>query len=103
MKLTTPDNRQSGFMEPNLTTSVRVGPYELPNRIIMAPLTRNRAGAGNVPQAMNVEYYAQRASAGLIITEATQISPQGIGYLSSRPYLCQRFRPSRYMRVTLKR
>ncbi len=63
-----------------LTTSVRVGPYELPNRIVMAPLTRNRAGTGNVPQAMNVEYYAQRASAGLIITEATQISPQGVGY-----------------------
>lgn len=80
MKLTAPDNRQSGFMEPNLTTSVRVGPYELPNRIVMAPLTRNRAGTGNVPKAMNVEYYSQRASAGLIITEATQISPQGIGY-----------------------
>ena len=63
-----------------LTSSVRLGPYELANRIVMAPLTRNRAGVGNVPQAMNVEYYAQRASAGLIITEATQISPQGIGY-----------------------
>ncbi len=73
-------NRQSGLMENILTTSVRVGPYELPNRIVMAPLTRNRAGTGNVPQVMNVEYYAQRASAGLIITEATQISPQGVGY-----------------------
>ncbi|MDP1708221.1 MAG: alkene reductase [Gammaproteobacteria bacterium] len=46
----------------------------------MAPLTRNRAGADNVPQALNVEYYTQRASAGLIITEATQVSPQGVGY-----------------------
>ncbi|MGH8472506.1 MAG: alkene reductase, partial [Gammaproteobacteria bacterium] len=47
---------------------------------VMAPLTRNRAGPGNVPQATNALYYAQRASAGLIITEATQISPQGVGY-----------------------
>lgn len=46
----------------------------------MAPLTRNRAGTGNIPRAMNVTYYQQRASAGLIITEATQISPQGVGY-----------------------
>ena len=80
MELIAQENRQSGLVESILTTSVRVGPYELPNRIVMAPLTRNRAGTGNVPQAMNVEYYAQRTSAGLIITEATQISPQGIGY-----------------------
>jgi N-ethylmaleimide reductase len=46
----------------------------------MAPLTRNRAGEGNVPQPLNVTYYEQRASAGLIITEASQISPQGMGY-----------------------
>jgi N-ethylmaleimide reductase len=52
----------------------------LPNRIVLAPLTRNRAGAGNVPQALNASYYEQRASAGLIITEASQISPQGVGY-----------------------
>ena len=63
-----------------LFTPYRLGPYELRNRLVMAPLTRNRAGVGNVPQAMNVEYYAQRASAGLIVTEATQISPQGVGY-----------------------
>ncbi len=80
MELIAQENRQSGLMESNLTTSVRVGPYELPKRIVMAPLTRSRASAGNVPQPMNVEYYAQRASAGLIITEATQISPQGVGY-----------------------
>ncbi len=73
-------NRLSGSLDTNLLTAVRLGPYELRNRIVMAPLTRNRAGADNVPQAMNVEYYAQRASAGLIITEATQISPQGVGY-----------------------
>ena len=63
-----------------LLEPARLGPYTLKNRVVMAPLTRNRAGAGNVPQDMNVAYYAQRASAGLIITEATQISPQGVGY-----------------------
>jgi N-ethylmaleimide reductase len=46
----------------------------------MAPMTRNRAGAGNVPTALNAEYYVQRASAGLIVTEATQVSAQGVGY-----------------------
>ncbi len=80
MKTIARANRQSGLFENILTTPFRLGPYELSNRIVMAPLTRNRAGSGNAPQAMNVEYYAQRASAGLIITEATQISPQGIGY-----------------------
>jgi N-ethylmaleimide reductase len=52
----------------------------LANRIIMAPLTRNRAAESNVPQDLNVEYYRQRASAGLIISEGSQISPQGLGY-----------------------
>jgi N-ethylmaleimide reductase len=64
----------------DLLSPVDLGPYRLPNRIVMAPLTRNRAGPGNVPQTMNAEYYAQRASAGLIISEASQISPQGVGY-----------------------
>ena len=57
-----------------------LGPLALPNRIVMAPMTRNRAGAGNAPVALNATYYAQRASAGLIVTEATQVSPQGLGY-----------------------
>ncbi len=65
---------------PNLFTPIALGPYTLPNRIVMAPLTRNRAGAGNVPSDLAVEYYRQRASAGLIFTEATQVSPQGVGY-----------------------
>jgi N-ethylmaleimide reductase len=63
-----------------LLSPVKLGRYELPNRLVMAPLTRNRAGAGNVPHQLNATYYAQRASAGLIVTEATQISPQGVGY-----------------------
>jgi len=64
----------------DLFSQVKLGPYELRNRVALAPLTRNRAGPGNVPQPMNALYYAQRASAGLIITEATQVSPQGVGY-----------------------
>ena len=65
---------------PDLFDPFQLGPLLLPNRIVMAPLTRNRAGAGNVPAPLNIEYYVQRASAGLILTEATQISPQGVGY-----------------------
>lgn len=66
---------------PNLFTPLEVGPLRLPNRIVMAPLTRSRAGAGNVPTQLNALYYAQRASAGLIISEATQIMPEGQGYI----------------------
>ncbi|WP_176598681.1 alkene reductase [Sphingobium sp. 15-1] len=57
-----------------------LGDLTLANRIVMAPLTRNRAGAGLVPSDFAAEYYAQRASAGLIITEATQVSKQAQGY-----------------------
>lgn len=65
----------------DLFSPINLGDLTLPNRVIMAPLTRNRAAMpGNVPQAMNVTYYAQRASAGLIISEATQVSPEGVGY-----------------------
>ncbi|NJK39742.1 MAG: alkene reductase [Oscillatoriales cyanobacterium RM1_1_9] len=64
----------------DLFSDFQLGELSLPHRIVMAPLTRMRAGEGNVPQAMNAEYYAQRASAALIISEATQISPQGMGY-----------------------
>jgi len=64
----------------NLFSSFQLGPYTLPNRIVMAPLTRNRAGDGNVPTALNATYYVQRASAGLLIAEATQVTPSGQGY-----------------------
>lgn len=63
-----------------LFTPTRIGAIDLPSRIVMAPLTRSRAAAGNVPSDLAVEYYRQRASAALIITEGTQISPQGQGY-----------------------
>lgn len=58
----------------------KLGPTTLPNRLVMAPLTRNRAVAGMVPSPLAVEYYGQRASAALLITEASQISQQGQGY-----------------------
>jgi hypothetical protein len=64
----------------DLFRPARLGGLTRGNRVVMAPLTRNRAGPGNVPQPTNAEYYSQRASAGLIITEATQVSPQGVGY-----------------------
>ncbi|MBD2201938.1 alkene reductase [Calothrix sp. FACHB-1219] len=64
----------------NLFSPYQLGNLELPNRIVMAPLTRQRAGQGNVPHELNATYYVQRASAGLIIAEATQISLQGQGY-----------------------
>lgn len=64
----------------DLFSPIKLGSMELKNRIVMAPLTRNRAGEGNVPQDMNAEYYAQRASAGMIISEATPISEMGHGY-----------------------
>lgn len=66
---------------PALFTPFQLGDLSLPNRVVMAPLTRNRALAdGDVPHALNAEYYAQRASAGFIISEGTQISPEGKGY-----------------------
>lgn len=64
----------------DLFSPATLGSISLKNRIVMAPLTRNRAGEGGVPQDLNVTYYAQRASAGLIVTEATPISPMGHGY-----------------------
>jgi N-ethylmaleimide reductase len=57
-----------------------LGPLQLPNRVVMAPMTRNRAGPGNAPGPLNATYYAQRSDAALIVSEATQISPQGLGY-----------------------
>ena len=58
----------------------QLGPITLPNRLVMAPLTRNRAVAGMVPSPLAIDYYGQRASAGLLVTEASQVSHQGQGY-----------------------
>ena len=65
---------------PRLFDPIQVGDLELPNRIIMAPLTRSRAGASRIANHLMAKYYSQRASAGLIISEATVVSPLGIGY-----------------------
>ncbi|MCS0496173.1 alkene reductase [Ancylobacter sp. MQZ15Z-1] len=65
---------------PSLFDSYRLGDITLSNRIVMAPLTRNRAAAGLVPSPLAVEYYGQRATAGLIVTEATQVSATAQGY-----------------------
>jgi N-ethylmaleimide reductase len=66
----------------SLFSPLQLGALQLPNRIIMAPLTRMRAGANSVPTALNAKYYAQRASAGLIISEGTAVSPDAHGYPS---------------------
>ncbi|HVO45321.1 MAG TPA: alkene reductase [Steroidobacteraceae bacterium] len=65
---------------PTLFDPLQVGDLLLPNRILMAPLTRSRAGTSRIPNALMAEYYAQRASAGLILSEATVVTPMGIGY-----------------------
>lgn len=65
---------------PNLFTPLKLGELTLPNRIVMAPLTRCRADEGRIPSLLARDYYVQRASAGLIISEATSIHPHGVGY-----------------------
>lgn len=63
-----------------LFKEIQLGPVALKNRFVLAPMTRCRAGANNVPTDLNVAYYVQRSTAGLIVTEATQVSPKGVGY-----------------------
>jgi N-ethylmaleimide reductase len=65
----------------HLVSRYRLGELELKNRLVMSPMTRSRAVDGNVPNPLAATYYAQRAAAGLIVTEATQVSPQGVGYI----------------------
>ncbi|HAW29818.1 MAG TPA: alkene reductase, partial [Planctomycetaceae bacterium] len=68
---------------PHLFSPVTIGDLTLPNRIAMAPLTRSRAGTERIPKPIMAEYYAQRAAAGLIVSEATTISPQANGWNES--------------------
>lgn len=68
---------------PTLFDPLRVGDLTLANRIIMAPLTRQRAGDVRVPNALMAQYYEERASAGLILSEATAVTPQGVGYAAT--------------------
>ena len=73
--------REQDFSKmPNLFDPLTVGDLQLPNRMIMAPLTRCRCDPGRVPNAMMADYYRQRASAGMILSEATSVSPMGVGY-----------------------
>ena len=66
---------------PTLFDPLTIGDLEVPNRIFLAPLTRNRSsGSGRVPNALMRDYYVQRASAGLIVSEATSVTPTGVGY-----------------------
>jgi N-ethylmaleimide reductase len=71
----------------SLFTPLTIGKIQLPNRIIMALLTRMRSGVENVPTALNANYYVQRASAGLIIAEGTAINPDAHGYPNA-PGIC---------------
>jgi N-ethylmaleimide reductase len=75
--------KETYFMTADLYSPLKVGAWQLPNRFVMAPMTRSRAKEGNVPSELAVTYYTQRASAGLIITEGSQVSPQGAGYLDT--------------------
>jgi N-ethylmaleimide reductase len=67
-------------MSDTLFSPLKVGDLEVANRMVMAPMTRNRADLNNAPHDLNATYYQQRATAGLIITEASQVSPEGVGY-----------------------
>jgi N-ethylmaleimide reductase len=71
---------QEALVTPSLFSTYRLARLDLPNRVLMAPMTRNRAGATGIPTQLNAEYYGQRAGAGLIISEGTQPSPSGQGY-----------------------
>src|ERR1700722_11151102 len=74
-------DRHSDASADTVFSPYRLGDHALATRMVMAPMTRSRAVDGNVPSPLAPTYYAQRASAGLIVTEATQVSPQGVGYV----------------------
>src|SRR5690606_8225667 len=73
----------------SLFDPIRLGEVSLANRIVMAPMTRTRAAPGRIPNDMMRLYYAQRATAGLIITEATSVSPLGVGYPDTPGIWCK--------------
>ncbi len=70
-------------MMSKLFDPIKIGAWTLPNRILMAPLTRARAGESRVPNTLMAEYYRQRATAGLILSEATSVCPMGVGYANT--------------------
>jgi 2,4-dienoyl-CoA reductase-like NADH-dependent reductase (Old Yellow Enzyme family) len=65
---------------PTLLDPIQIGAWNLPNRVVMSPLTRARAGKQRVPNALMAEYYRQRSASGLILSEATSVTPMGVGY-----------------------
>src|SRR5262245_66634668 len=67
-------------MPTTLLDPLNVGDWRLPNRVVLAPLTRTRASAGRVPNTLMAVYYRQRAGAGLMLSEATSVTPMGVGY-----------------------
>jgi len=75
-----PESTATNHRTANLFTPLTIGDLRLPNRVIMSPLTRARAGSTRTPNGLMAEYYRQRASAGLIISEATSVDPMGVGY-----------------------
>lgn len=92
MHITSPG--QSPATTDNLLTPVRVGALELPNRLVMAPMTRKRADEDGVPHPVMAQYYAQRASAGLIITESAAVVRFGAGYGSLVGFFDERQEPA---------
>src|SRR4051812_45963903 len=78
---------------------LRTGALDLPNRVLMAPLTRCRASEGRVPNDLMREYYVQRAGAGLILSEATSVSPMGVGYPDT-PGVWSREQTAGWKRIT---
>ncbi len=83
-----------------LFSSVRIGSLALPNRIVMAPLTRRRASAGKIPNELNALHYAQRASAGLIITESVEVDPRSGGNAPTRPGIFNESQAEGWRKVT---
>jgi N-ethylmaleimide reductase len=77
------ESPQVDLLSQTLLSPAALGPYTLRIGLVMAPMTRSRAGSGGAPTALTATYYAQRASAGLIVTEGTQVSPQGVGYVDT--------------------
>src|SRR3569832_1190758 len=81
-------SREMSNQQITVFSPFKLGHCALPNRMVMAPMTRNRATDGNVPSELALEYYRQRTSAGLIITEATQVAQEGQGYPFTPGFFC---------------
>lgn len=82
-----------------LTSPLKIGDFEIKNRLVLAPLTRSRSGADRIPNDLMLEYYQQRANAGLLLTEATVINPQAAGYYNT-PGLWQQEQAVAWRKIT---